>query len=91
MTELTNTGAVEETASNAGNSAIDAAAAAADASSSAYESASSGDLRDGAGTAENAADPHRLLERGVALHCVSADEDEDTDDDNPREMMEEEE
>ncbi len=52
---------------------------------------SSEDLRDGAGTAENPVDPHRLLERGVALHGVSADEDEETDDDNPREMTEEEE
>jgi hypothetical protein len=40
---------------------------------------------------QNTADPHRLLERGVALHVVSADKDEDTDEDNPREMTEEEE
>jgi hypothetical protein len=94
VTELTNTGAVEETAGNAGNSATDAAATAADTSASVYDNASNGELRDGAGTTENTADPHRLLERGVALHGVSADkdeddEDEDTDDDNPREMTEE--
>jgi hypothetical protein len=84
VTELTNTGAVEELAGNAGSSAT-----AADAT--ANDTVSSGELRDGAGNTENVADPHRLLERGVALHGVSADEDEDTDDDNPREMMEEEE
>jgi hypothetical protein len=88
VTELTSTGAAEETAGNAGNgaSATDAAA---------NDAISSGELRDGVENMENlqqnAVDPHRLLERGVALHVVSADEDEDTDEDNPREMTEEEE
>jgi hypothetical protein len=88
VTELTNTGAVEEPAGYAGSSATTTAVDAA-----ANDTVSSGELRDGAGNKENAADPHCLLERGVALHGVSADEDEDedTDDDSPREMTEEEE
>jgi hypothetical protein len=36
-------------------------------------------------------DTPRLLERGVALHDVSADEDDDTDENNPMEVTEEEE
>ncbi len=89
--ELTSTGAAEETAGNAGNgaSATDTDAAANDSISS------SGEPRDGTESTENlqqsAADLHRLLERGVALHVISADEDEDTDEDTPREMTEEEE
>jgi hypothetical protein len=82
VTDLTNTGAAEELAGN-GATAADA--------TTANDAVSSGELRDGAENTENAADPHRLLERGVALHVVSADEDEDTDEDNPREMTEEEE
>jgi hypothetical protein len=84
VTVLTNTGAAEELAGNGANGATATDAAANDA-------VSSGELRDGAKNTENAADPHRLLERGVALHGVSADEDKDTDEDNPREMTEEEE
>jgi hypothetical protein len=92
VTELTNTGAVEELAGNAGNGATAATAATA-ANATANDAVSSGELRDGAENTETAADPHRLLEPGVALHVVSADEDEDedTDEDNPREMTEEEE
>jgi hypothetical protein len=86
VTELTSTGAAEETAGNAGNGA---SASATDAA--ANNAISSGEPRDGTENTENlqqsAADPHRLLERGVALHVISADEDED----NPREMTEEEE
>jgi hypothetical protein len=93
VTELTNTGAVEEPAGYAGSSATSTAVDGTDAAAAANDTASSGELRDGAGNTENAADPHRLLERGVALHGVSADEDEDedTDDDSRREMTEEEE
>jgi len=91
VTELTSTGAVEETAGNAGNGA---SASATDAAANDSIS-SSGEPRDGPESTENlqqsAADPHRLLERGVALHVISADEDEDTDEDTPREMTEEEE
>ncbi len=81
--ELTNTGPAEELAGK-GATAADATA---------NDAVSSGELPDGAENTENAADPHRILECGVALHIVSADEDEDedTDEDNPREMTEEEE
>jgi hypothetical protein len=85
VTELTSTGAAEELASN-GAPAADATA---------NDDVSSGEQRDGAENTEhlqqNTADPQCLLERGVALHVVSADEDEDTDEGNPREMTEEEE
>ncbi len=60
-----------------------------------YAIISSGEPRDGTESTENlqqsAADLHRLLECGVALHVISADEDKDTDEDTPREMTEEEE
>jgi hypothetical protein len=83
--ELTSTGAAEEQTGSA--------AFAADATT--INAVGSGEARGRAELAEypqqSAADPHRLLERGVALHGVSADEDEDTDDENPREMTEEEE
>jgi hypothetical protein len=91
VTELTNTGAVEEPAGYAGSSATSTAVDGTDAAAAANDTVGSRELRDGAGNTENAADPHRLLERGVALHGVSADEDKDTDNDNPREMTEEEE
>jgi hypothetical protein len=81
VTVLPSTGAVEETAGN-GDYATDTDAAANDAASN------SGEPRGGT---ESAADTHRLLERGAALHAISADKDEDTDDDAPREMTEEEE
>jgi hypothetical protein len=73
VTELTSTGAAEELAGNGAPST----------DTTANDTVSSGEPRDGAENIEllqqNTADPHRLLERGVALHVVSADEDEDTD------------
>ncbi len=81
LTELTSTGAAEERADNGAPST----------NATAKDTVSSGEPQYGAENIEllqqNTADPHRLLERGVALHVVSADEDED----NPREMTEEEE
>jgi hypothetical protein len=85
VTELTSTGAAEELADN-GAPSTDATA---------NDTVSSGEPRYGAENIEllqqNTADPHRLLERGMTLHVVSADEDEEMDEDNPREMTEEEE
>jgi hypothetical protein len=85
VTLQTSTGAVEELTGNAAPPTADTAGGV----------ASSGELPDGAENMEllqhTTTDPHRLLECGVALHGVSADEDDNTDEDNPREMTEEEE